>query len=101
METLLQKGEITQYLFTHLKNWNLDESTIKRTFVFKTFVEAFSFMSGVALEAEKLDHHPDWSNSYNQVNISLQTHSASGITQKDFDLAAKIDKVYNRFEKSH
>lgn len=98
METLLQKGEVTQYLFTHLKNWNIDETSIKRTFVFKTFVDAFSFMSAVALEAEKMDHHPDWSNSYNQVSVSLHTHSASGITQKDFDLAGKIDHVYKRFE---
>jgi 4a-hydroxytetrahydrobiopterin dehydratase len=99
MDTL-QKNEITQYMFTHLQHWTFDDTHIARTFAFKTFVEAFSFMSAVALEAEKMDHHPDWSNTYNQVSVSLHTHSAMGVTNKDFDLAAKIDKVYKRFEHS-
>jgi len=63
-------------------------------------VEAFAFMTAIALEAEKMDHHPDWSNGYNKVNIALTTHSANGITQMDFDLASKIDSAYKNWERS-
>jgi 4a-hydroxytetrahydrobiopterin dehydratase len=53
-------------------------------------------MTAVALEAEKMDHHPDWTNVYDKVTISLNTHTAKGITQMDFDLAKKIDAIYKR-----
>lgn len=94
----LLKAEIEKHLTEELKNWKLDENTIKREFKFKTFVEAFSFMTAIALEAEKLDHHPDWSNVYNKVSIVLATHSASGVTQLDFDLAHKIDNAFKNYE---
>lgn len=97
MKTLTE-DEVTNYLSIHLKQWNLVESAIRREFKFKTFVEAFSFMTAIALEAEKMDHHPDWSNSYNKVMIALATHSANGITQNDFDLANKIDALYKNHE---
>ena len=61
--------------------------------VFKDFVAAFEFMSKVALLAEAARHHPEWSNVYNRVEIDLTTHDAGGITEQDFDLAAKIDRV--------
>lgn len=93
------KNEVINYLALHLKNWTFEETAIKRDFTFKNFVEAFSFMTATALEAEKSDHHPDWSNVYNKVGISLNTHSANGITQMDFDLADKIDIIYKIFEK--
>ncbi len=64
--------------------------SISQDFTFKTFAEAFSFMTHVALLAEKADHHPDWSNSYNKVSISLSTHSAGGLTEKDLNLAKAI-----------
>ncbi|MGV3684109.1 MAG: 4a-hydroxytetrahydrobiopterin dehydratase [Daejeonella sp.] len=65
-----------------------------REFKFKDFVSAWGFMSKVALLAEKMDHHPDWSNSYNKVNISLSTHSAGNkITDKDRKLAEQIDML--------
>lgn len=72
--------------------WKLgaDQKSIQQSFKFKTFAEAFSFMTHVAFLAEKADHHPDWSNSYNKVEISLSSHDAGGITQKDIDLAAAI-----------
>jgi 4a-hydroxytetrahydrobiopterin dehydratase len=92
----LTKEEINSYLLLNLKSWAYTEMTITREFKFKNFVEAFSFMTGIALEAEKMDHHPDWKNVYNQVTISLNTHSAKGITQLDFDLAKKIDVIYKR-----
>ena len=64
---------------------------ITRSFKFKTFNEAFGFVSRVALEAEKMDHHPEWSNVYNKVDVVLSTHSAGGLTELDVKLAAKMD----------
>ncbi len=90
------KEEIKSYLASNLKSWTQTETAITREFKFSNFVEAFSFMTGIALVAEKMDHHPDWTNVYDKVTISLNTHSAKGITQLDFDLAKKIDAVYNR-----
>ena len=67
---------------------------LKKSFKFKNFIEAFSFMTKVALIAEKMNHHPNWSNVYNQVDISLNTHDAENtITEKDRKLAAEIDKL--------
>jgi len=90
--------EVVLFLKDHLKDWTFDKNTIKRDFKFKTFVEAFSFMTAVAPEAEKLDHHPDWSNSYNKVSIALTNHEAKGVTQLDFDLAKRIDKIFSKFQ---
>jgi 4a-hydroxytetrahydrobiopterin dehydratase len=92
----LTKEEITSYLAINLKSWAFTETAITREFKFRNFVDAFSFMTGIALEAEKMDHHPDWNNVYDKVTISLNTHSAKGITQLDFDLAKKIDAIYKR-----
>ena len=88
------KDEVTSFLKLNLKNWTFEEAGIKREFKFKNFVGAFSFMTAAALEAEKMDHHPDWSNGYNRVTVILNTHSANGITQMDFDLAKKMDELY-------
>ncbi len=87
-------NEVKQYLELHLKNWGLGDDTLNREFKFRNFIEAFSFMTAVGMEAEKINHHPDWCNSYNKVTISLQTHSAGGITQNDLDLAARIDTIF-------
>ena len=66
--------------------------------MFDDFVRAFGFMTSVAIVAEKANHHPNWENVYNRVKIALSTHDSGGLTQKDFDLAAKIDEVYsNKF----
>ena len=92
----LTETEVAIFLKENLKDWTLERNTIIREFKFRTFVEAFSFMTAIALEAEKLDHHPDWSNSYNRVKIALTNHAAKGITSLDFDLADKIDKLFNR-----
>ncbi len=94
----LSNEEVAGYLALDLQDWTHKENAIKREFKFKTFVEAFSFMTAIALEMEKMDHHPDWSNSYNKVSIALSTHSAKGITHHDFDLAEKIDKTYKKYE---
>lgn len=90
--------EIAGHLANQLKTWTLKEVALHRDFKFKTFVEAFSFMTAIALEVEKIDHHPDWTNSYNKLSIDLSTHSAKGITQMDFDLADKIDQLFKKYE---
>lgn len=74
--------------------WKEKDNTLYKKFLFKDFSEAFAFMTRVALEAEKMDHHPRWSNVYNQVEIWLNTHSAGNvITEKDSILAKKIDSL--------
>jgi len=77
-----------------LPAWSLsgDGNCIHRTFTFRNFSEAFAFMTRSALAAEKLDHHPDWSNVYKTVEVKLNTHDAGGLTDLDFKLAAKMDK---------
>ena len=78
-----------------LAGWTLDpeRDAIVRSFSFKDFGEAFAFMTRVALEAEKADHHPEWSNVWNRVDILLSTHSAGGLTAKDVALARKIEAI--------
>jgi 4a-hydroxytetrahydrobiopterin dehydratase len=72
--------------------WTEKDNTLYKKFEFKDFSEAFAFMTRVAIEAEKMDHHPLWTNLYNRVEIWLSTHSAGDIvTNKDRDLAKKID----------
>ena len=66
---------------------------IQKTFKFKDFNEAFGFMSRVALVAERMDHHPEWRNVWNTVEVVLATHDAGGLTQRDVDLAAKMDEI--------
>ncbi|PJA29190.1 MAG: 4a-hydroxytetrahydrobiopterin dehydratase [candidate division Zixibacteria bacterium CG_4_9_14_3_um_filter_46_8] len=76
-----------------LPGWRIEEGCLSKQFHFKNFIEAFGFMGKVALVAEKMNHHPDWFNSYNKVRISLYTHSAGGITGKDIELASAIEKL--------
>jgi 4a-hydroxytetrahydrobiopterin dehydratase len=87
-------AEVKNLLSANLKSWSFDGTYLSRNFKFSNFINAFAFMTSVALKAEKADHHPDWSNIYNTVNIKLNTHDANGITQLDFDLAADIDKLF-------
>lgn len=77
-----------------LDGWQLEEggAAIARTFTFKNFSEAFGFMARAALAAEKLDHHPEWSNVYKTVEVRLTTHDAGGLTQLDLDLARKMNR---------
>ena len=78
-----------------LPEWNLrdDGLAIARQFKFADFSQAFAFMTRVALIAEKRDHHPEWSNVYNWVEITLTTHDAGGLSQRDIDMAAAIDRL--------
>jgi len=90
MDMAVLKHEELQHL---PGKWKLadDGKSINQSFTFKTFAEAWSFMTHVALLAEKADHHPDWSNAYNKVDITLSSHDAGGITEKDIKLATEID----------
>ncbi|HEX5182796.1 MAG TPA: 4a-hydroxytetrahydrobiopterin dehydratase [Allosphingosinicella sp.] len=72
-------------------SWDGEAKAIRRTFEFRDFSEAFAFMTRVALAAEKADHHPDWSNGWNRVDVALSTHSEGGVTAKDVDLARQMD----------
>ena len=78
-----------------LPQWTYDADAkgIRRTLRFADFAEAFGFMTRVAILAEKADHHPEWFNVYNRVEILLTTHDADGLSQRDIDLASKIDAI--------
>ena len=82
-------------LLSQLPSWSLDADAgaISRRLEFADFNEAFAFMTRVALMAERKDHHPDWSNAYNVVDVTLTTHDARGLTMKDIELARFIDRV--------
>ena len=94
MPDQLTAAEIETAL-SNLNGWTLVEgrSAISKSFVFANFIEAFGFMSKAALVAEKMDHHPEWSNVYKTVDVVLTTHSAGGITELDTKLAASMDKL--------
>lgn len=78
-----------------LECWSMVEGreAIHKTFTFKNFVQAFGFMTQSAIIAEKLDHHPEWSNVYKTVEVTLATHDVDGLTELDFKLAKAMDKI--------
>mgnify|MGYP000291863226 CR=1 FL=1 len=84
--------EINEFLTT-LEGWEYIDNAIETTFEFKNFKETFSIMTHIAFECEKLNHHPDWTNVYNTLNIRLSTHDANGVTDKDFKLAHAIEGI--------
>lgn len=92
MTTKLTDDELATIL-EGLPGWVLREGKLHRVLQFADFVEAFGFMSQVALVAERMDHHPEWCNVYKTVAISLMTHDASGITLKDIELARRINQL--------
>ncbi len=91
-KTVSDKQEIDTALKS-LSAWRYEDGQLKRDYRFSDFSEAFAFLSRVALLAEKQGHHPDLFNSYARVNIVLFSHDAGGVTQRDLDLAAAIDKL--------
>lgn len=88
----LNDSEISGRL-SEIAGWSYSDGSLTREFQFDNFVSAFGFMSSVALLAEKLDHHPNWSNVYNRVEIALNTHDAGGVTDFDFVLAQQINEI--------
>jgi len=89
----LSKREVAAGL-SKLDGWRLVKGNLHRIFEFKDFRQAFGFMRRVAVAADRMDHHPDWSNAYNKVTIDLSTHGAGGLTKNDFELAGKIQKIH-------
>lgn len=88
---LLNDAELSTAL-ARLDGWERDGTTIVRTFEFDDFVTAWGFMSSVALLAQAMDHHPDWSNVYSRVTIALTSHDAGGLTERDMRLATAINE---------
>ena len=76
-----------------LPEWSVKDGKLHREYKFPNFPHAFGFMATAAPSIEKMDHHPEWFNVYNRVTVDLNTHSAGGITQKDFDLAALLEGI--------
>ena len=94
MASLLEKEQINYFLEKN-PSWDLNNKSIKKEFKFNNFIDAFGFISKVALLSEKMDHHPNWQNTYNKVTIELTTHDIGGITTNDIKLAEAIDKLIN------
>jgi 4a-hydroxytetrahydrobiopterin dehydratase len=88
-------GDARKIALSELKGWTLldDRDAIQKTFQFKDFNQAFGFMARAALVAEKLDHHPEWFNVYNRVEVTLSTHDAGGLTELDVKLANAMDRM--------
>ncbi|MHB1677605.1 MAG: 4a-hydroxytetrahydrobiopterin dehydratase [Sulfuriferula sp.] len=92
MTLKLESSALAKALKT-LPNWTVENGKLHRQFSFRNFVEAFGFMSQVALIAERMNHHPEWCNVYRTVIIDLTTHDAGGLTHNDIDLARAIDSL--------
>jgi 4a-hydroxytetrahydrobiopterin dehydratase len=88
----LSEAEVRARL-SEIQGWQLVDGKLQKTFTFGSFVHAFGFMSSVALLAEAMNHHPEWSNVYSRVTIALNTHDVSGISELDFALAKKIEGI--------
>ena len=89
------KAEI-QYLLVEFDAWTVESGKLRREYKFHNFVQAFGFMTQVALLAERAAHHPEWFNVYNRVRVDLTTHEAGGITHKDLDLAREMEQIASR-----
>jgi len=88
----LTDAEIQEQL-TGLSGWTIENGKLHKQFQFRSFIEAFGFMTRVALVAESMNHHPEWFNVYNRVTINLMTHDAGGISPLDFQLAKRADAL--------
>ena len=88
----LTDAQVAEHMKT-LPGWEVGEDRIRRTFRFKDFVEAFGWMSSVALVAERMNHHPEWRNVWATVEVELSTHDAGGLTELDMKLAAAMDEL--------
>lgn len=88
----LSESDIQENL-SALSGWELKNNGIEKSFVFENFKQAFSAMTHIAMECEVRNHHPEWSNVYNQLHIRFSTHDAGGITKADFELAGLADQI--------
>ncbi len=89
-----QRRDLFEPLFAN--GWSMapDRDAIQKTYKFKNFIDAFSFMTKAALWAEKIDHHPEWSNVYNKVDVTLISHDVNGLSERDATLAQKMDALF-------
>ena len=87
------KEEEIKVNLSKIQNWNIEERKLHKLFKFKNFNQAISFIVGVGMECEKMNHHPEWSNVYGNVDVKLITHRVNGLTELDFKLAEKMDKI--------
>lgn len=96
-------GEAREAALAKLDGWREagGRDAIQKTFVFRSFGEAFAFMTRAALLAEKLDHHPEWFNVYKTVEVTLSTHDAGGVTELDVRLAEAMNRFADRFAERH
>ena len=90
MEEILKKYFIEN-------NWKINsDNSVEKDFVFANFISAFTWMTKIALSAEKLDHHPDWKNVFNKIYVNLKTHDKNKVTEKDLELAKIMDESFER-----
>ena len=96
MAAKMSPTEITENL-SRVAGWTRlpDREAIQKTFSFKDFCEAFSWMTRLALLAEKMDHHPEWLNVYNKVEVTLASHDVNGLSERDFQLAELMNEAYS------
>jgi 4a-hydroxytetrahydrobiopterin dehydratase len=90
--TKLSDDQIREEL-ANLPGWNIVNGKLHKEFTFKSFIEAFGFMTTAALHIEKMNHHPEWFNVYNKIKVDLVTHDAGGITQNDINLARTLNSL--------
>ena len=96
MEPYLLQNEALKELVVKIPGWEINDGQIQKEFKFSNFIEAFSFMTKIALICEKYNHHPYWENVYSKVIINLSTHDLGGITNLDQILASEINKVFDK-----
>ena len=96
MEPYLLQDEELQELVVKIPGWEINDGQIQKEFKFSNFIEAFSFMTKIALICEKYNHHPNWENVYSKVIIRLSTHDLGGIPNLDQTLASEINKVFDQ-----
>ncbi len=94
MFSLIEQNQLDCFIEKN-PSWMIGNKSIKKEFKFDNFIDAFGFMSKVAILSEKMEHHPNWQNVYNKVKIELTTHDKGGITTNDLKLAESIDKLIN------
>lgn len=90
---MVLSAEQIQDKMAQLPGWTSDGTSLRRAYRFADFIHAFGFMSASAVAIEKINHHPEWTNVYNRVDVTLTTHDAGGVTQADFDLAVILDAL--------
>jgi len=93
LKPLLASLEQIDSFTREFNEWSVENGKLHREFIFKNFVDAFGFMTKAAILAEKANHHPEWFNVYKKVIVDLTTHEAGGITERDFDLAKKMERI--------